>query len=162
MKRINHIKKVAPRFMGVNTSGTLDLRCRARAAMITEALRAVLAARGPTATVDLWRLLGGPSCLSQAQIRRLLKKATNVQTEMLSYGGVIENMYGVKGDRRWKSVMQAFFADRRGPRSDKILASDKHKRKPMNNAENTRSPATARRRVIDSSIRDESITEPTF
>ena len=136
--------------MGVNTSGTLDLRCRARAAMITEALRAVLAARGPTATVDLWRLLGGPSCLSQAQIRRL------------SYGGVIENMYGVKGDRRWKSVMQAFFADRRGPRSDKILASDKHKRKPMNNAENTRSPATARRRVIDSSIRDESITEPTF
>jgi len=143
MKRISRIKKVAARFVGVNASGTLNLRSRAWAAEMTEALRAVLAARGPTATVDLWRLLGGPSCLSRAQIRRLLKKAMNVRTEALSYGGVIENMYGLGDDRRWKSAMQTFFAGRRRPRSDKRLAPDKHERKPMNSAANIRSPPTA-------------------
>ena len=125
MKRIKDFKKVAPSWMGVNKSGTLDLRSRALATKMTEALRAVLAARGPTATVDLWRLLGGPSCLSRAQIGRLLKKARDVRTEALSYGGVVENMYGVKGDRRWKSAMQAFFADRRRAHSDKSVASEK-------------------------------------
>jgi hypothetical protein len=85
-------------------------------------------------------------------------------------------MYGLKGDRRWKSAeqafladrrkahsdrmkrawqlrksrekvrksaMQAFLADRRRARSDKRLATEKQERRPMDDAENIRSPATA-------------------
>jgi hypothetical protein len=144
MKRISRVKKVAPRFIGVNASGTLNLRSRAWAAEMTEALRAVLAVRGPTAIVELWRLLGSPSCLSRAQIRRLLKKARNVRTEALSCGGVIESMYGLEGDRRWKSAMQEFFADRRKGHSDKSLAPRKQERRPTDDAENIRRPTAVR------------------
>ena len=119
MKRISCVKKLAPRFAGVNASGTLNLRSRVWAAEMTEALRAVLAVRGPAVTVDLWRLLGGPACLSCAQIRRLLKRARNVRTEALFCGGVIESMHGLNGDLRWKSAMQAFFADRRKANSER-------------------------------------------
>jgi len=144
MTMTNDIRKVAPRSVGMNRSGTLNLRSRPRASKLTEALRAVLAARGPTATVDLWRLLGGPACLSRAQIGRLLKKARDVRTEALSHGGVIEHMYGVKGDRRWKSAMQAFFADRRKLHPGKSLASENQNRRPKNDAENIRCPTAAR------------------
>ena len=120
MRTKTHIKKVAPRIIGVNASGTLNLRSRAWAAEMTEALRAVLAVRGPMATVDLWRLLGGPACLSRAQIGCLLKKARDVRTEVLSCCGVVENMYGVIGDLRWNSAMEAFFADRRRALAEKV------------------------------------------
>jgi hypothetical protein len=144
MKRMNPIKKVAPRSVGVNRSGTLNIRSHTVAAEMTEALRAVLAARGPTATADLWRLLGSPSCLSRAQIRRLLRKARNLRTEALSYGGVAETMYGLNGDLRWKSAMQAFFADRRKAHSDKNLAPQKQERRPTDDAENIRGPTAVR------------------
>ncbi len=144
MKRVNQIKKVAPRILGVNRSGTLSLRSRAWAAEMTEALRAVLAVTGPKAAVDLWRLLGSPSCLSRGQIHRLLKKARHVRTETLSYGGVGEDMYGLEGDLRWKSAMQAFFADRRKLHPGESLAPEDQKSKPMNDVENIRSPTAAR------------------
>jgi hypothetical protein len=136
MTTLNDIRKVAPSSMGVNRSGTFNLRCRALAANITEAFRAILAARGPTVTVDLWRLLGAPNCLSRAQFRRLLKNARKLRRETLFYGGVVATMYGLKGDRRWDSAMQSFLVERGSAHSDKSLVSEKQ--------ENIRGPTTAR------------------
>jgi hypothetical protein len=144
---MNEIRKVAPSSMGVNRSGTFNLRCRALAANITKALRAILAVRGPTVTVELWRLLGSPNCLSRAQFRRLLRNARKLRRETLFYGGVVATMYGLKGDHRWDSAMQAFFADRRKAHSEKNLAPEEQERKPLDNAESLRSPATARAAV---------------
>jgi hypothetical protein len=132
---------MAPSSMGVNRSGTFNLRWRALAANITEALRTILAERGPTVTVDLWRLIGSPNCLSRAQFRRLLKNARKLRRETLFYGGVVATMYGLKGDHRWHSAMQAFLADRCNAHSHKSLAPEEQKAKPMNQAENLRSPA---------------------
>lgn len=145
MTMTNDIKKMAPRFIGVNRSGTLNLRSRAWAAEFTEALRAVLAARGPTTATELWHLLGAPTCLSRAQIHRLLKKAKEVRMKRVFHGGVIENISGVNGDRRWKPAMQAFYAGRGKAHSDKSLVPEEQERKPMGNAENIRSPPAARR-----------------
>ena len=144
MTTLNDIRKVAPSSLGVNRSGTFNLRWRALAANISEALRAILAARGPTVTVDLWRLLGTPNCLSRAQFRRLLRNARKLRRETLFYGGVVATMYGLKGDHRWDSAMQAFFAERGSAHSDKSLVSESQSRKPMNDAENIRGPTTAR------------------
>jgi hypothetical protein len=135
---------MAPSSMGVNRSGTFNLRWRALAANITEALRTILAERGPTVTVDLWRLIGSPNCLSRAQFRRLLKNARKLRRETLFYGGVVATMYGLKGDHRWDSAMQAFFADRRKAHSDKNLAPQKQERRPTDDAENIRGPTAVR------------------
>jgi len=120
MTKTNDIRKVAPSSMGVNRSGTFNLRWRGLAANITEALRAILAERGPTVTVDLWRLLGSPNCLSRAQFRRLLRNARNVRRETLFDGGVVATMYGLKGDQRWESAEQTYLAGRCKAHGDRL------------------------------------------